>query len=310
MSSDKKRDNPHNMPVHKHSRIDPRTESEKREATESARLKKAKGAMIEPAHAKKPKDLIAHHNQVRRNLNLIIEFKHVTKTYHLYKNDRGRFLGLLNIRKKSGYLGSLNANDDLSFQINRGEAVAFLGQNGAGKSTALKIVTGVTYPTSGTAITKGKVSALLELSAGFDGQLTGRENISLRAQAIGLKRKEIKELEPRIIEFAELGLYVDQPMRTYSSGMKSRLGFAFAVSIDPEILVVDETLSVGDKYFKTKCIKRIREIMQDEKVTVLFVTHSSDTAKEFCTRGILLNQGKKVFDGSIDKAIELYEKYY
>jgi len=239
----------------------------------------------------------------------IIEFENVTKTYHLYRNDQGRFLGLFNYKKKSAYIGSVNATDNLTFKINRGEAVAFIGHNGAGKSTTLKIVTGVTFPTTGKVVVKGKVSALLELNAGFDGQLTARENINLRGQAIGLSRKEIKELEPKIIEFAELGLYVDQPMRTYSSGMKSRLGFAFAVSIDPEILVVDETLSVGDKNFKTKCIERIREIMQDENVTVLFVTHASETAREFCSRGIVLNEGKKEFDGPIDEAIAFYEEY-
>ena len=238
----------------------------------------------------------------------IIEFNHVTKTYHLYKNDQGRFLGLFNYKKKSTYLGSVNATDNLSFTIRRGEAVAFLGHNGAGKSTTLKMVTGVTFPSSGTISVRGKVSAILELNAGFDGQLTGRENISLRGQAAGLSRREIKQIEPRIIEFAELGLYVDQPMRTYSSGMKSRLGFAFAVSLDPEILVVDETLSVGDKNFKVKCINRIREIMQDENVTVLFVTHASEMAKEFCSRGIVLNQGLKLFDGPIEEAIAFYDE--
>lgn len=239
---------------------------------------------------------------------VVISFDHVTKTYNLYRNDRGRFLGIFNYRKKGVFLGSVNANNDLSFQIKRGEAVAFLGHNGAGKSTALKIVTGVTYPTKGEVKVSGRVSALLELTAGFDKQLTGRENISLRGQAIGLTKKEIAELEPKVVDFAELGLYIDQPMRTYSSGMKARLGFGFAVSIDPEILVVDEALSVGDRKFKDKCVNRIREIMMDENVTVLFVTHVSETAKEFCTRGIVLNEGTKVFDGSIDDAIKYYDE--
>ena len=238
---------------------------------------------------------------------VIIEFDHVTKTYHLYKSDRSRFLALLSFAKQDKYLEEINANDDLSFKINRGEAVAFLGQNGAGKSTALKIVTGLTYPTSGEAYIRGRVSALLELSAGFDGRLTGRENINLRGQAIGLSRKEIRELEPKIVDFAELGLYIDQPIRTYSSGMKARLGFAFAVAIDPEILVIDETLSVGDKRFREKCVARMREIMKDESVTVLFVTHASEIAKEFCTRGIVLNHGVKVFDGPIEEAILYYD---
>lgn len=241
---------------------------------------------------------------------VVIRFDHVTKTYNLYKNDRGRFLGIFNYKKKGVFLGSVNASDDLSFEIRKGEAVAFLGLNGAGKSTALKMVTGVTHPTSGTVEVRGRVSALLELTAGFDMQLTGRENINLRGQILGLTKKEIAEIEPKVIDFAELGLYIDQPMRTYSSGMRARLGFAFAVAIDPEILVVDEALSVGDRAFQKKCIERIREIMMDENVTVLFVTHTSATAKEFCSRGIVLDKGTKVYDGTIEDATAYYEANY
>ena len=244
------------------------------------------------------------------SVEVVIKFDHVTKTYNLYKNDRGRFLGIFNYNRKGSFLGSVDASQDLSFEIKKGEAVAFLGRNGAGKSTTLKMVTGVTHPTSGEIRVEGRVSALLELTAGFDSQLTGRENISLRGQILGLNRSEIKELEPDIIDFAELGLYIDQPMRTYSSGMKARLGFAFAVAIDPEILVVDEALSVGDRAFQKKCIDRIREIMMDENVTVLFVTHTSSTAKEFCSRGIVLDKGTKVFDGTIDDATTYYEENY
>ena len=241
---------------------------------------------------------------------VVIRFDNVTNTYNLYKNDRGRFLGIFNYKKKGMFIGSVNANNNLSFEIKKGEAVAFLGLNGAGKSTALKMVTGVTHPTSGTVEVNGRVSALLELTAGFDAQLTGRENINLRGQILGLSKREIAEIEPEVIDFAELGLYIDQPMRTYSSGMKARLGFAFAVAIDPEILVVDEALSVGDRAFRKKCIARIREIMMDENVTVLFVTHASATAKEFCSRGIVLDKGTKVFDGSIEDATAYYEAHY
>lgn len=241
---------------------------------------------------------------------VVIRFDDVTKTYNLYKNDRGRFLGVFNYKKKGVFLGSVDASNHLSFEIKKGEAVAFLGRNGAGKSTALKMVTGVTHPTSGTVEVHGRVSALLELTAGFDMQLTGRENIHLRGQILGLSKQEIAEIEPDVVDFAELGLYIDQPMRTYSSGMKARLGFAFAVAIDPEILVVDEALSVGDRTFQRKCIARIREIMMDENVTVLFVTHTSATAKEFCSRGIVLDNGTKVFDGSIDDATAYYEANY
>lgn len=241
---------------------------------------------------------------------VVIRFDHVTKKYNLYKSDRGRFLGIFNYQRKGEFLGSVNANDDLSFEIRKGEAVSFLGRNGAGKSTALKLVTGVIHPTSGTVKVDGRVSALLELQAGFDPSLTGRENIELRGQILGLTQEEVAELEPKVIDFAELGLYIDQPLRSYSSGMRARLGFAFAVAIDPEILVVDEALSVGDKAFREKCIERIRDIMMNENVTVLFVTHTSATAKKFCSRGIVLDSGKKVFDGSIDDATKYYEENY
>ena len=241
---------------------------------------------------------------------VVIRFDDVTKTYNLYKNDRGRFLGIFNYKKKGIFLGSVDANSHLTFEVKKGEAVAFLGRNGAGKSTALKMITGVTHPTSGRVEVSGRVSALLELSAGFDKQLTGRENLYLRGQILGMKKSQIKSIEDEVVDFAELGLYIDQPMRTYSSGMKARLGFAFAVAIDPEILVVDEALSVGDRSFKEKCIARIREIMMDENVTVLFVTHSSTTAQEFCSRGIVLDSGVKMFDGTIEDATAYYEKNY
>lgn len=239
---------------------------------------------------------------------IAIEFKNVTKTYKLFKNDKERFFSIFWPQSKRNKVISVNANNNLSFQIRKGEAVAFLGHNGAGKSTALKMVTGVTFPTSGEVIVNGHVSALLELTAGFDGNLTGRENLALRGQALGLSKEQINALEPKAIEFADLGMYIDQPVRSYSSGMKARLGFAFAVSSDPEILVVDEALSVGDKRFKQKCYARVREIMEKDDVTVLFVTHASSAAEEFCERGIVLEKGTKIFDGPIDDAIAFYNE--
>ena len=259
-----------------------------------------------PAAAPESED----HRKTGVSDEVAVEFDHVTKTYTLYKNDKGRLMGVFGIKKPGWYLGTVNANNDLSFKIRRGEAVAFLGRNGADKSTALKMITGVVHPTEGEVKVGGRVSALLEVTAGFDMKLTGRENIGLRGQIMGLSNEEIAELEPKVIEFADLGLYIDQPMRTYSSGMKSRLGFGFAVSTDPEILVVDEALSVGDKAFKEKCVRRIREIMLDENVTVLFVSHSSGTVKEFCSRGIVLDHGTQVFDGPIDDAIAYYEENF
>lgn len=235
----------------------------------------------------------------------VIEFKNVIKEYKLYKNDKKRFLAIFS--KKVPYKKKLAVND-VSFSIKQGESVAIFGNNGAGKSTVLKMITGVTYPTSGEIDVDGRVSALLELTAGFDPEMTGRENIYLKGQLSGLKDDEIAELENEIIEFADIGEYMDQPVRSYSSGMKARLGFAVNVNIRPEILIVDEALSVGDKNFRDKCLNKVNSIIEKDNVTLLFVTHSTGTAREFCKRGIVMVSGKIVFDGDIDEAIEIYNK--
>ena len=154
---------------------------------------------------------------------------------------------------------------------------------------------------------KGRVSALLELTSGFDPEFTGRENIYLKGQLLGLKDKEIRELEQEIINFAELEEYIDQPVRTYSSGMKARLGFSINVNIKPEILIVDEALSVGDEEFKRKCVKKVNEIVNKENVTLLFVTHATGVAREFCKRGMVMEKGKVTFDGSIEDAVKVYD---
>ena len=237
--------------------------------------------------------------------DIVVEFKNVTKIYKLFKNDKKRLLGLLFKRTAHKEKRAVN---NVSFSIRRGESVALFGKNGAGKSTILKMITGVTFPTTGDIIVNGRVSALLELSSGFDPEFTGRENIYLKGQLLGLKNKEIQEVEEEIINFAQLGDYIDQPLRTYSSGMKARLGFSINVNIKPEILIVDEALSVGDEEFKNKCIKKINSIMKDENVTLLFVTHATGVAKEFCSRGILMEEGKLTFDGNIEEAIEKYNK--
>lgn len=236
---------------------------------------------------------------------IVIEFKNVTKKYKLYKNDKQRLLGIFfkNIKYKEK-----KAVDNVSFQIKKGEAVALFGKNGAGKSTILKMITEVAFPTSGKIIVNGRVSALLELTSGFDLEFTGRENIYLKGQILGLTNKEIRGLEKQIVDFADLEEYIDQPVRTYSSGMKARLGFSINVNIDPDILIVDEALSVGDEEFRNKCVEKVNEIVNQEDVTLLFVTHSTAVAKSFCKRGIVMNKGKKQFDGDIDEAIEKYEK--
>ena len=236
---------------------------------------------------------------------IVVELKHVTKRYKLFKNDRKRLLAIFS--KKIPYKEMLAVND-VSFKVFKGEAVALFGRNGAGKSTILKMITGVTYPTTGEINVNGRVSALLELTSGFDQELTGRENIYLKGQLSGLNDKEIAEVESDIVEFADIGDYIDQPIRSYSSGMKARLGFAINVNIRPEILIVDEALSVGDKAFRNKCLKKVRHIIENDGVTLLFVTHSTETAKQFCDRGIVMKKGVLTYDGEIDKAIELYNK--
>ena len=232
----------------------------------------------------------------------IIVFENVTKEYTLYKNDADRFKALFfKPRNAKKHL----ALKDVSLKINQGESIGIIGDNGAGKSTMLKMITGVTFPTEGRVDVRGKVAALLELTAGFSLEMTGRENIYLQGYILGLKDHYIAQIEDDIIEFAQLGDYIDQPVRTYSSGMKMRLGFAINVNIDPDILVIDEALSVGDKSFKKKCKNKIAEIIKSGK-TVLYVSHSMDGVREICPRAIYLKKGKVVFDGDVNEALALY----
>ncbi len=236
--------------------------------------------------------------------DIAIDFKNVSKRYKLYRSDRQRFLGIFS--KKIAYK-EVFANSHLTFRIMRGESVAVIGLNGAGKSTLLKMITGVVFPTTGQVTVNGRVSALLELTAGFDPEFTGRENVQLRGQIWGLGKDEIAVLEREVVEFADIGDYIDQPVRTYSSGMKARVGFAISASINPEILVVDEALSVGDKAFRAKCDAKIREIMEKEHVTVIFVTHSRGAAEAVCDRGLVLEKGRLAFDGAVEDALDHYE---
>lgn len=235
---------------------------------------------------------------------VVIRFTNVTKEYKLYKNDRARFKALFSKRVKYKVKRAVN---NLSFEVRKGDGIALIGKNGAGKSTILKMITGVSYPTEGEIYVKGKISALLELSSGFDLESSGVENARFKCSLMGMSSEEIEEVLPDIIEFADLGEYLEQPLRSYSSGMKARLGFAISVNSKPDILIVDEALSVGDKEFRKKCVKKVRSIMADKDVTLLFVTHSLSTAKEFCQRGIVLEKGTKLYEGGIDDAIEFYD---
>lgn len=235
--------------------------------------------------------------------DIAIQLKNVTKVYRLCKSEKARLRTFL---RKNTSVELKHAINDVSLTIRRGEAVALFGRNGAGKSTILKMITGVAFPTTGRIRVNGRVSALLELGAGFDPELTGRENIYFRGEVQGIKTEEIKRIEGDIIKFADLGSYIDQPIRTYSSGMKARLGFAINANIRPDILIVDEALSVGDQRFRAKCRAKVNEIMESG-VTFLFVTHSVNEAKLFCKRGIVLRHGRVVFDGGVNEAAAYYE---
>ena len=239
------------------------------------------------------------------NSPVVISFKNVNKTYQLYKDDRQRFLGLF-MKKRIKYT-EFHALKDFNLEIRKGESVGFVGRNGAGKSTLLKLVTGVAYPDAGKVEVKGQVAALLELAAGFDAEMTGRENIALKCCILGLSNSRIKEIEGDVVKFADIGEFMDQPVRTYSSGMKARLGFAINVSIEPDILVIDEALSVGDAAFAEKCRNKVSEIIS-KGVTVLFVSHAKDKLHEFCRRGVLMDKGQKLMDSDIDTIVSEYNE--
>lgn len=238
------------------------------------------------------------------NKQAAVLFHHVSKTYKLYANDKQRFKAIFSSQIK--YTPKLAVNN-VSFEIKKGESVAILGKNGAGKSTILKMIAGVAYPSSGLIRVKGRVSALLELSAGFNQQMTGRENIYFRGEILGIDRSVLKTLENEIIQFAEIGDYIDQPVSKYSSGMRARLGFAINVIVKPNVIIVDEALSVGDRSFREKCNKKINEILGDG-TTFIFVTHSTAEAKKFCRRGLVMRNGCLLFDGKIDPAVSFYEE--
>ena len=194
---------------------------------------------------------------------------------------------------------------DINVSINKGETVALIGVNGSGKSTLLKLMTKIIYPNKGSVETFGKLTSLLELGAGFHPDFSGRENIYFNASIFGLTRSEIDKRIDKIIEFSELEGFIDNPVRTYSSGMYMRLAFSVAINVDADILLIDEILSVGDQHFQEKCFKKIEELKEDGK-TIVFVTHSMESVKRFCTRAIWLHQGHVKMDGEVEEVIEQY----
>jgi len=197
------------------------------------------------------------------------------------------------------------ALQDVSFQVEKGQVVGIMGRNGSGKSTLLKLLSRITAPTKGKAFLKGRVASLLEVGTGFNYDLTGRENVFLNGSILGLKEQEIKDRYNRIVEFAEIADFMDTPVKRYSSGMRVRLAFAVAAHLEPEILILDEVLAVGDAKFQEKCLNRINEI-RDSGVTVLFVSHSAQNVTDLCTHGLLLSEGKLVSQGT---AKEVSSKY-
>ncbi|MCR5783963.1 MAG: ABC transporter ATP-binding protein [Clostridia bacterium] len=198
------------------------------------------------------------------------------------------------------------ALDEVSLEINRGERVGIIGHNGAGKSTLLKLICRVTAPTKGDIYIKGRVTSMLEVGTGFHGELTGRENVYLNGAILGLSKSEIDEIFDKIVEFSEVGQFIDTPVKRYSSGMHVKLGFAVASHLDSEIMIMDEVLAVGDMAFQTKCINKMRKAAEDEGRTILYVSHNMRTIRQLCDRCIVLDHGKVIFDGDPDKAIEIY----
>lgn len=236
--------------------------------------------------------------------NLAIKVNNVTKTYKLYDKPIDRLKESLSRRQ---YHRPFNALNDVSFEVEKGTTVGIIGTNGSGKSTMLKIITGVLSQTGGTVETAGNISALLELGAGFNMDYTGIENIYMNGTMMGFTRDQMDEKLDDILEFAEIGDFVYQPVKTYSSGMFVRLAFALAINVDPDILIVDEALSVGDVFFQSKCYKRMEEIRQNG-TTILMVTHDMGSIIKYCDKVIVLNKGDKVAEGPAGEMVDLYKK--
>ena len=235
-----------------------------------------------------------------------IEIRNMSKSFKI-QYDRAKDLKSLLVLHKRGRVNNIRVLKNISLDIKKGETVALIGTNGSGKSTLLKLMTKIYYPNAGTVETNGKLTSLLELGAGFHQDFTGRENIYFNASIFGLTQKEIDARINDIIEFSELGDFIDEPIRTYSSGMYMRLAFSVAINVDADILLVDEILSVGDQHFQEKCLNKMKELKKEGK-TMVFVTHSLGSARELCDRAIWLNKGVVQMDGETDKVIDEYLK--
>lgn len=241
--------------------------------------------------------------------DVAIKVTHVSKTFKLYY-DRANTLKekiLFFSKKNKSKDEILHVLKDINLTIKKGESVALIGTNGSGKSTLLKLMTKIIYPNKGHVSTNGKLTSLLELGAGFHDDFTGRENIYFNASIFGLTKAEIDERIDEIIEFSELGDFIDNPVRTYSSGMYMRLAFSVAINVQAEILLIDEILAVGDQHFQDKCFKKLIELKESGK-TIVIVTHSMQQVKNFCNRAVWLYQGEVRKDGPVDDVLDEYLK--
>ncbi len=225
-----------------------------------------------------------------------IKVKNVSKIYKLYDTRAARLKDALGLSRNQGYQEHA-ALHDITLEIKKGETVGIIGTNGSGKSTLLKIITGVIRQTQGEVEVDGRISALLELGAGFNNEYTGIENVYLQGTMMGFSREEVDKKMDAILEFADIGDFIHQPVKTYSSGMFVRLAFAVAINIEPEILIVDEALSVGDVFFQSKCYRKFEEFKELGK-TILFVSHDLSSITKYCDRAVLLNKGVKVMEGT------------
>ena len=237
-------------------------------------------------------------------MRAVITATHITKRYKRYSSQWARLGEWLSLGRRIAHERRW-ALRDVNFKVRRGESVGIIGQNGAGKSTLLKILTGTAQPTEGHVRIGGRVSALLELGLGFHPDFSGRTNALMTCQMMGLTRNESERLLPEIEAFSELSDYIDQPMRVYSTGMQVRLAFSAATAVRPEILVVDEALSVGDTYFQHKCMQRIRAF-KEQGTTLLFVSHDPTAVKSLCERALLLDGGRLIKDGKPDELLDYY----
>ncbi len=236
--------------------------------------------------------------------NIAIEVRNLTKIYPIYKDNADRLKESLSLTRKK-YHKDFYALNNVSFAIEKGEVFGIVGQNGSGKSTILKIITGVLSQTSGELEVNGKISALLELGAGFNQEMTGMENIYLNGTIMGYSKEEMDVKIPQIVEFASIGDFINQPVKMYSSGMFARLAFAVAINVEPEILIVDEALSVGDMRFQIKCMDHMKKMMEGG-TTVIFVSHDTNAIRRFCTKAIWLHKGEMLSIGTVDDVVDGY----